>query len=245
MKETSTVRAQVHGPAAVLVLNRPEKANAYNEALLAELGAAFRDAAADPGIRAVLFTGAGEHFCSGADLDEMKGKTCEEALALRSQALFSEIARSPKPTIAVVNGAAVAGGLELALACDLRIAAANTRFAFPETSLGIIPAAGGTMRLPRIVGPALAKEMILAGRELSAEEALRAGLVGEVVEPDRLLERALQLAAAVARRDPMALRLAKQALDLPFENDAVLRYEGAAQALLYLRRKETPQPGNS
>lgn len=229
----------------VLVLNRPEKANAYNEALLAELSAAFHAATADPVIRTVIFTGAGEHFCSGADLDEMKVKTFEDALALRSQALFSEIARSPKPTIAAVNGAAVAGGVELALACDLRIAAAAARFAFPETSLGIIPAAGGTMRLPRIVGPALAKEMILAGRELSAEEALRAGLVGEVVEPNRLLKRALLLAAAVARRDPVALRLAKQALDMPFENDAVLRYEGTAQALLYLRRKETPRPGTS
>jgi enoyl-CoA hydratase len=237
--ESPLVRKVRQGPAGILLLNRPEKANAYTDALLEELAGGLREMADDPEVRAVILGGGDSpHFCAGADLDEMSGRQPAEALALRSRALFAELAALPKPTLAAVAGACVAGGLELALACDLRLAARGARFAFPETGLGLIPAAGGTLRLPQVIGVARAKEMILFGRELSADEAWQAGLVTEVVEPDQLMGRALWWAQAAARRDPLALRLAKQALHLALPAGPALEYEGAAQALLYGRRKE-------
>jgi enoyl-CoA hydratase len=238
MQTTTTVLTSVHEAVATLTLQRPEKANAYDEALLLALEKAFQDLIADGGVRAIILTGSGDrHFCAGADLDEMRQRPFTDALALRSQSVFDAIAHAPKPTIAAVNGWALGGGMELALACDFRLASTRARFGLPEVGLGIIPAAGGTLRLPRLVGMARAREIILMGRQLDAQEALQAGLVNEVAASPDLLSLAHTWGKQLAARDPLALRLAKEALALASGADEpVLRMEGLAQALLYHQR---------
>jgi enoyl-CoA hydratase/carnithine racemase len=219
-----------------VALNRPARANAYDSAMLTEFGAFLDSARADARCRAVVITGSGDRsFCAGADLSEVRGRRAVDALDLQSAALFRRLAALPLVTIAAVNGTAVGGGLELALACDVRLASAHARFWFPEPLLGLIPAAGGTQRLARAVGVAAAKELILAGREWNAAEALRRGLVSEVLPGKDLLAAAAEWAARIASRDPLALRLAKTAIDLD-TGEAGLAYEAAAEALLYERR---------
>ncbi len=237
--ESGLIRAWRQGPAAYLQLNRPEKANAYNRAMLDALDAHLGRAADDPEVRVVVLCGTGDRaFCGGADLGEMAGKDWRSALYLRSAEVFSLLSGCPRVTLAAVNGAAVGGGLELALACDIRIAADGARFSFPEPELGLLPAAGGTQRLPQVVGKGRAKELILGGRVWEADEALRAGLVSEVTRPDELLPRAQQWAERIAGRDPLALQLAKQAVDLDTTGDAGQRFESVAEALLYQLRSE-------
>lgn len=237
--ESGLIRTWRQGPAAYLQLNRLEKANAYNRAMLDALEAHLGRAGDDPEVRVVVLCGAGERaFCGGADLGEMAGKDWRSALYLRSAQVFSRLSGCPRVTLAAVNGAAVGGGLELALACDIRIAAEGARFSFPEPELGLLPAAGGTQRLPQVVGKGRAKELILGGRVWEADEALRAGLVSEVTGPDELLPRAQQWAERIARRDPLALQLAKQAVDLDTPGDAGQRFESVAEALLYQLRSE-------
>jgi methylglutaconyl-CoA hydratase len=166
-----------------LVLHREERRNALSRETLLSLGRLGRELVADPEVRAIVVTGAGDKaFCAGADLKERQGMTTDDVRVqvglYRSE--LGVLDHSPKPVIAALNGVAFGGGLELALVCDLRVAAQHAELALPETSLGIIPGAGGTQRLPRIVGEARAKEMILLGRRLSAAEALAWGLVNRV-----------------------------------------------------------------
>lgn len=214
-------------------LNRPQKANAYHAPMLLALQAAVRSLRDDEGARVVLFSGRGTHFCAGADLSEVRARPPVEALHLQSVSLFDEIARLPAPTIAALHGASLGGGLELALACDLRVAADDATFGFPETHLGLIPAAGGTLRLPRTVGLPQAKSLIFTARRIDAAEAARLGLVGEVVPANALMERAFALADEISRNDPLALQLAKRALHSGLE-----AYPAVAQALLYRQRTE-------
>lgn len=222
----------------LVALNRPHRANAYDQGLLEALQRALEDLAADPDLRAlVVHPGSCRHFCSGADREELLARRPEEAPGLLSRRVFADLAAFPHPTVAAVRGAALGGGLELALACDLRVVASDARFAFPETSLGLIPAAGGSLRAPRLLGLTLAREMVLFGRELDASEALRHGLASEVCPPEAVLDRALAWARRAAERDPLANRLAKQALDLAVPPGAALEYEGAAQGLLYSRNR--------
>lgn len=215
-------------------LNRPDKANAYNEALLNELAHALYQMDGDQNVSTLVISGAGERsFCAGADLDEMEIKDYSDALNLKSSRVFAEIANYPKVTLAAINGAAVAGGFELALACDIRICSENARFFFPETKLGLIPAAGGTHRLTQVVGIGRAKELILAGRVWIAEDALSFGLVSEVVCDDQLLIRAQQWGEEIGERDPLALQLAKKVIAFgtfpSIESDCA----SIAEALLY------------
>ncbi len=227
-----TLKDWRQGPVAVVELCRPAKANAYTAAMLGAFGSILDRLEACTDVRVVVVGGSGERsFCAGADLAEMRPLRAEDALHLRSAALFSRLERFPKVCLAAINGAAVAGGLELALACDLRMAAENARFALPEPRLGLVPAAGGLRRLAEIVGKGPAREMILGGTQWSAEKALQVGLVSEVVAGDALHERALAWAASIAEKNPLALTLAKRILaQSPASADELALF---AEALLY------------
>jgi len=241
--DAELVRTWSQGPAGYIQLNRPEKANAYNRAMLDALAAHVERLAADPEVRVIIVCGAGDRaFCAGADLAEVADRDWHAALNLRSAEVFSLLSRCPRVTLAAVNGAASGGGLELALACDLRIAAQNARFWFPEPELGLMPAAGGTQRLSQVVGRARAKELILGGRVWEADEALRFGLVSELTGPAELLPKAQQWAERIARRHPLALELAKRAIDLDSGGSAGHGFESIAQALLYHLRLEKKEP---
>ena len=237
--ESDRVRAWRQGPAGYVQLNRPDKANAYTELMLEALRTHVGRMAADPEVRIVVLCGAGDRaFCAGADLAELGNRDWHSALNLRSAEVFSFISRCPSVTLAAVSGAAAGGGLELALACDIRIGADGARFSFPEPELGLIPAAGGTQRLTEVVGKARAKELILGGRVWEAEEALRFGLLSEVTRPEELLPRAQQWAERVASRNPVALQLAKKAIDLDTTGGSGHSFESVAEALLYQLRLE-------
>lgn len=202
---------------AVATMNRPRALNAFNSAQLDLLTAAFAQIGADRGVRAVILTGAGEKaFAAGADIKEMVELGPQEALAFgrRGHAAASAIECLPQPVIAAVNGYAFGGGCELAIACDIRLASENARFAQPEVGLGIPPGWGGTQRLPRLIGPGLAAELIYTGRHVYADEALRIGLVNAVYPLEQLMPAAREMAASIARNSPLAVRAAKQAMAL-------------------------------
>ncbi len=207
---------------ATLTINRPAALNALTVPLLEELAAMVEQLSTDPVVRVVILTGAGEKaFVAGADIAAMQGMGAIEAreLALLAQHTYSAIEKSPKPFIAAVNGFALGGGCELAMSCDIRIASGNARFGQPELKLGIIPGFGGTQRLPRLVGKGRAMEIILGGEMVTAEEAFRIGLVNRVVEPAELLPTARAMAAGIANKGLVALRLAKEALQNGMELD--------------------------
>lgn len=226
------VHTEVVGRIGRLVLDRPERAHAYDRPLLDELLAAARSLAETCAVLVVSSTG-DRAFCAGADLDAMKDASPLDALELRSQRVFTALARLPVVTVAAIQGAAVAGGFELALACDLRVAGPRARFWLPETKLGILPSAGGTTRLSRLVGPSRAKEVILGGRELDAAAAHAWGLVHRLADDPRA--EALAWAAQIAERDPVALALAKEHIDAN-ESDGALARERVVEAVLYSRR---------
>lgn len=205
-----------HEAIVTITLMRAEAANALNRAMLDEFWAAGASVAGDTSIRAVIITGAGDKaFCAGADLKERATMTPDEALATVTtiRESISAVARLPMPTIAAINGAALGGGTELALACDIRIASTAASLGLTETTLAIIPGGGGTQRLARLVGPGRAKELIFTGRRIPASEAHTLGLVEEVVAPEELRGRALALARTIAANGPVAVRAAKEAID--------------------------------
>lgn len=223
----------VEGGVATITLSRPERMNALGARLTDELLAALAAVEADPNVRALVVTGAGERaFCSGADLKERAALDRPGRWA-HNRALNdcnSRLARLQIPTIAAVNGLALGGGCELALACDFRLAAESAAFGLPEVGLGIIPGAGGTQRLPRLIGPTRAKELILTARRIDAATALAWGLVSQVTAAAELLPAAAELAAAIARQSPRAVAYAKAAIDTGLECslEQGLRYETAA-----------------
>ena len=222
-----------------LVLDRPDRANAYDRALLESLERLLEEAEADPP-QVLLLQSSGEGaFCAGADRKEQAEAHFLEALTLRSQRVFTKLARLPTVSIAAIQGAAVGGGLELALACDLRVAGPQARFWLPETALGILPAAGGCSRLGRLIGFSRAKELILGGRVLDAATALSWGLVHRIAEDPRA--EAHKWAEELLKRDPVAQRLAKELLDRE-EAQASLSAERTVAAMLYQRRKEGKPP---
>ena len=221
------------GGVATVTLSRPERYNALGVRIIGELKEALEEIEGSGEVQAIILTGAGEKaFCSGADLKERAGMDADERWAHnRSMVdLANRLARLQVPTIAALNGLAFGGGLEISLACDFRLAARGARFALPEVGLGIVPGAGGTQRLPRLVGPTRAKELILTGRRIDAERALEIGLVSEVVPPENLMQAARTLADEIAANSPLALAYAKAAVDLASETtiEQGLRYETAA-----------------
>jgi enoyl-CoA hydratase/carnithine racemase len=212
----SHVLCEIRDGVATITLNRPGAANALSMELAAAIGHAFTRVRHEDSVRAVIVTGAGDRaFCAGADLKERRAMTLEETRSfLRSlNAVIDAVAVFPRPVIAAINGAAFGGGLELALACDFRLAADSAELGLVETRLGIIPGAGGTQRLARLAGVAVAKELILTGRRVSAARAKELGVVHDVVPAADLLAAAGRLAAELAGAGPLAVTQAKRAID--------------------------------
>jgi enoyl-CoA hydratase len=212
------------GAVAIVTITRPAVLNALNEALLTEMRAAFDALAEDEGVRAIVLTGAGEKaFVAGADIKELAAQTpvSGRELARRGQRFFTRIEQLGKPVIAAINGFALGGGCELALACTFRFAADTAKIGLPEITLGLLPGYGGSVRLPRLIGKARAMEMILTGKPVTADEAFRVGLVNRVVPAASLLAEAKAFAADLAARAPIALRYAMQSiergLEIPFD----------------------------
>lgn len=218
---------------ATVTLNRPDRYNALGSRIVGELGEALEEIEGSGKVRVMVLTGVGEKaFCSGVDLKERAEMDADERWSHnRALNAFAErLARVQVPTIAALNGLAFGGGLEITLACDFRIAVEGARFALPEVGIGIVPGAGGTQRLPRLVGPTKAKELILTGRRIEAGAALEMGLISRVVPAGSLMDEALALAGEIAANSPLALAYAKAAVDLASETaiEQGLRYETAA-----------------
>ncbi len=203
---------------AVITMNRPEKRNALNAEVRRELFNVLKSIDSDKKIRSLIITGSGEAFIAGADIQAMKNYTVEEAVESSRQGsrVFSYIEKMRIPVIAAINGWALGGGLELALACDIRICSDNAQFGQPEIKIGILPGYGATIRLPRIIGVARAKEMIYFGKIITAKEAEKIGLVTQVTTPSDLMEKAMELAQKLVQ-GPASLTLAKQAIDSSFD----------------------------
>jgi enoyl-CoA hydratase len=203
-------------------LNRPQKKNSLNAEMRTKMETLFHDLACKPGIRAVIITGGDEIFCAGADISEIEGTNSAEAAykhAREFQILFDQVEALPPPVIAAVSGYALGGGCELALACDFRIASETARFGLPEIKIGAFPGGGGTQRLPRLIGVAKAKEMILIGEPITAQQALASDLVTMVVQKERLMESARQLADKLAALPRLALQASKMLINRSQEVD--------------------------
>lgn len=216
MTDLKFVLVEARAEVALITVNRPDKLNALNAETVAELGRALERVAAEPGIRAVILTGAGEKsFVAGADIAELAKMTPIGGIDVsrQGQDTFRFLETMKKPVIAAVNGFALGGGLELALACHFRVASENAKFGLPEVKLGIIPGYGGTVRLPRVVGRGRALELILTGEMIDAQEAHRIGLINHVYPQAELLTQAEQLAKKMAANGPVAVALAIEAVD--------------------------------
>jgi len=215
--QDSIVLVEVIDGVATLTLNRPTVLNALNDATYLALEEILDELETRDDLRVVIVTGAGERaFSAGADLTYMRaldGEARQEFILLTHR-VTNRLAYFPRPTVAAIRGYCLGGGLELAMACDLRIAGVGTQFGLPEITLGSIPGSGGVQRLPLLVGPTRAKELILTGRRLSAEEALAWGFVNQVVPPHHVLDTAVELARTIAGHNPIAVEYAKMALQL-------------------------------
>jgi enoyl-CoA hydratase len=206
----------VAGGVATLTVNRPDKLNALNAATLTEMEQAFEHCRSSESVRALVITGAGEKaFVAGADIRELALMTPLSAkeVAYRGQQVLARVEHMGKPTVAMINGFALGGGLELALACNLRTAATTARVGLPEVSLGIIPGYGGTQRLSRVAGPAVAREWILTGEPFSAEEAHRVGVVNRIFPPAELRAGTMKMVETILSRGPVAVRFAIEAIN--------------------------------
>lgn len=201
---------------AIITINRPDKLNALNDSVIAELGKAFKEVDVDRTIHGAILTGAGpKAFVAGADIGDLarQGPFDGKARAMAGQAVFRRIERLGKPVVAAVNGFALGGGCELAMACHIRLASENAKFGQPEVKLGIGPGYGGTVRLPRLVGRGRALEMLLTGQMIDAAEAFRIGLVNRVVPADQLLAESEKLLRTMLENGPLAMRLVLEAVD--------------------------------
>ena len=208
---------RVEGRVGVAQLNRPKALNALNRELMTELMTALEAFDADPAVGCMVVTGSARAFAAGADIKEMADATPARMMTGSFIDLWDRLQRIGKPVIAAVSGFALGGGCELAMACDMIVASETAQFGQPEINLGVIPGAGGTQRMTLAVGKALAMEMVLNGRYLSADEAQRYGLVNRVYPVEVYLEEAVRLANEIAARAPVALRLAKEAINATFE----------------------------
>ena len=234
----ASVQAEVRGPVAVLTLNRPPRMNAINRDLLAHLADAVSAARGDDGVRALVITGAGRAFSAGADLDEigaLRDARAFRAFITRMTEVYQLISDCPKPSVAALHGVAFGGGLELALACDLRVAEPGARLGVPEMKLGVLPGAGGTQRLPRLVPAGMAKQMILTGEPITGERAHAVGLVNELAGPGQVLSTALGLAGRLAAGAPLALAAGKRLVDRGAGMDlaAAISYEAESVSMLF------------
>jgi enoyl-CoA hydratase/carnithine racemase len=228
----ATLQYREDGAVATIRLNRPEKKNSLNAAMRDEMASLLSDLRHNPAIRALVITGSDEIFCAGADISEMGGPADAESSYLHArdfQILFDQVESLPQPVVAAVSGYALGGGCELALAADFRIASETARFGLPEIKIGAFPGGGGTQRLPRLIGIAKAKEMILTGDPITAQEALAAGLVMKVVPVDKCLEAATDLAAKLAALPRLALQASKMLINGSFNVDLATGLEFEAR----------------
>ena len=236
MSTYKNVRVAVEESVATIVIDRPSVKNALNFETVSEFRAALAELGANAEVGVLIITGAGESsFVSGADINDIRARTRDDGLAAINSTLFAEVERFPRPTIAAINGYALGGGCELALACDIRVAADSAKFGQPELGLGIIPGAGATQRLPRIVGLGWAKHLILSGEIIDAKQALEIGLVTAIMPASQLQVRARELARKILRQGPLAARLAKLSLNASarVDLDSGLLIETLAQSLCY------------
>lgn len=231
MTDYATVLVERRGRVGILTLNRPDALNALNHQLTSDITAALIAFDADPDVGAIVLTGAGgKAFAAGADIKEMAPKGFADAYGEDFiTATWEQLTRTRKPTIAAVNGFALGGGCEIAMMCDMAFAAETAKFGQPEIKLGVIPGSGGTQRLTRFVGKAVAMDLILTGRMIDAAEALRIGLVSRVVPLDRLLEEAVEAAATIAGYGLLATMAAKEAVNAAYETTM-------AQGVMFERR---------
>ncbi len=230
----STINLQIADGIAELQLNRPEVRNAINLEMVREMGAALESLVQRDEVRAVVLSGSGgKAFASGADVAELRERTHREAFFAINASLFQKLEDFPRPTIAAIEGYALGGGLELALACDLRVAARTARVGLPEATLGIYPAAGGTFRLPRLIGLGRAKDLIFTGRILEAEEAHALGIFERLCESGQAVQTAKELGRAIALNAPLAVQVAKMALNAAARGGEPTGVERLGQALLF------------
>lgn len=237
------IQTQLDGHIAQLLINRPDKLNALDRDVLAELSNALRELAEVRDLRAVVVTGEGKAFVAGADIASMKPMTRAQAreFSALGHETFDLLESLPCPVIAAVNGFALGGGCELALACDFIYASTKAKFGQPEVGLGVIPGFGGTQRLPRRVGPGMARELIYTGRLINAEEALRIGLANAVFEPGDLLTAAHKTATEIAAKGPSAVAVAKRVM---LEGaDCGLRDANALEAVAFSDGFESAEQG--
>lgn len=238
--DLGTLLYEVRDQVAVITLNRPDRMNTLGGTMKPDLARAFFELARnDEQVRSVLITGSGDRaFCAGADIKERVGDVLSGSeYFVRQKAtheLFRNIEEFEKPVIAAINGVALGGGLEIALCCDIRLAASTARFGLPEIKLGVIPAAGGTQRLPRLIGEARAKEMILMAELIDADTALGMGLVSRVLPSEELFATAMEWAKRLAQHPPLAVRFAKRAINRGMQTDldSGLEYERYAASML-------------
>ena len=213
----TTILTETRGRVGLVTLNRPEAMNAFNRTLTRELMDALEAFDNDDAVGAMVVTGNAKAFAAGADIKEMADKTAQEMIDSDFIAQFGCIRAIRKPVIAAVSGWALGGGCEVAMSCDMIVASETAKFGQPEITIGVIPGAGGTQRLPRAVGKAIAMEMVLNNRTLSAQEALQFGLINRIVPVEAYLDEALKLAEEVASRAPVAIRSAKKMVNQAYE----------------------------
>jgi enoyl-CoA hydratase len=239
----SLVEVERDGAIAVVLLNRPEQLNALSDELMEELVAALTELDRDESVRAIVLGGSERAFAAGADIGELAQASAIDLYYQRRIERWDAIRGLWTPLIAAVSGYCLGGGCELALACDLIVASGSAQFGQPETGLGIIPGAGGTQRLTRAVGKALAMDMILSGRRLSAQEAVAAGLVARLVAEGAWLEEAKRVAQEIAEKGPVATRLAKESVNRAFETTLTAGLEAERRALYLAFASEDAKEG--
>lgn len=231
-----SVLVERRGKVGLITINRPEVRNALNFETWKYLTAAFETLEKDHEIRVIVVTGAGNKaFVAGADLNALKERSAVATFYGELPAALAKVEKNKKPLIAAINGFALGGGLELALACDIRIASDKAKFGQTEINVGIIPGYGGTQRLPRLIGSALTKEMIFTGKIISAEEAEKIGLVNRVVPHDDLMKVVLSLADDIAEKSPLIIQIAKQAINFGLDSsiNTALQLELLSQSLVF------------
>lgn len=234
---------ETHDRVGLVRLNRPKALNALNQQIMGEIIDALRTYDGDSAIGAMVITGDERAFAAGADIKEMAEASSVEMLANDSIGLWDEIARIKKPIIAAVSGWCLGGGNELAMACDLVVASESAKFGQPEINIGVIPGAGGTQRLTRAVGKVLAMEMVLNNRHLSAEEAMRYGLINKIVPDELYLEEALELAGEIAARAPLAVQFGKEMVNQAFETSLAEGIADERRAFYFLFSTEDQKEG--
>ncbi|HEX5054771.1 MAG TPA: enoyl-CoA hydratase-related protein [Planctomycetota bacterium] len=236
MSEAPRVLSERRGDAVLVTLNAPERRNAIDQEMVAGLHRVLDELWHDESVAALVVTGAGDKaFAAGADIAQLRLRTSSDALHAINSGIFNRIEEFPAPVIAAIKGYALGGGCELAIACDLRVLGESARLGQPEVKLGIIPAAGGTYRLPRLVGLGRARELIYTGRMVDAAEALRIGLANAVVPDAEVLDKALAIAAEIAQNGRLAVRGAKRALNALSrpDHENAIAFESSVQAVLF------------